>query len=828
MTHKHRFRTRGGITKTNVPPNGQACATMATRNERVVVARVLGLVLCTIFVFLGGLTAFGAETVGGGDKRTDNLSLFSAGAYLEHVGYLASNELEGRGTGQPGIDRAAEYIAEVFERYGLEPAGDNGTYFQNFTLQLKYRVGEETELAIGTRGRSNRQRLSPDRDYIPLPFSATGEFAGEVVFAGYGVTNGDSGYDDYAGVEVADKVVLLLRGAPGFAAFSDQDKSFRAKASGADARNAAAIMVVNASADVEADDAGGADELYDFDQGSPGYFGFGREDYGIPMLHVRRAAADRMLKAAGMPGLAELQRRIEKEHEPASARLKGVSVKGAVEIVPEETPVRNVVGMIPGGGPKADEIIILGAHYDHVGVARKGEPDFDPEKDVFNGADDNASGTAMLMTLAKAYTQGERPNRSLLLIAFTGEELGLLGSAHFVREPTVDLGKCIAMINFDMVGRLKDDRLEVGGSRTGGFEEMTQQVAERHGLKLREGGGGAGPSDHAAFYSKGIPVMFLFTGIHRQYHQPTDDTGLINGEGAMRIARFAADCIDEIDAKRGRPEFQSDDRPETLLIQDEESDDGGDAAGPPQRRPRNRVRLGVGIGAEEGAGVEVGEVAKDSPAERAGIKEGDRIVRLGDRSVETARDLFRALRGVRRGDRVTIVVGRKGETLEVEVRFGVAAEEKPSQGAFEKTSEALVGLAKRLQSDWGHDRSDRSISWAQEPDSVVVKVESRNRDEVVAFHDEVSRILKGLSESEASLLVVTYKITLDAPLGKKSEAAVQIERPAKPAAEEVEAPKARRGGDGEKRPESAPKPRKPRRAAWTRAAEQGQLSRLAA
>ncbi|MCA9283449.1 MAG: M20/M25/M40 family metallo-hydrolase, partial [Phycisphaerales bacterium] len=217
---------------------------------------------------------------------------------------------------------------------------------------------------------------------------------------------------------------------------------------------------------------------------------------GLPIMHVTPAFANRMLAAGGLQDIKTLQDRIERTQAPASAPLEGVSARGRVEIEPVYSDVRNVVGMIPGTGPQKDEIIVLGAHYDHLGIRNKDKADFDPTKDISNGADDNASGTAMLMQFAKAYTQGDAPNRTLVLVAFTGEELGLLGSAHFAKEPTVDLDKCIAMLNFDMVGRLKDDMLEVGGMRTGGFEAIIDDLAQPYGFDIRDGGGGRGPSDH--------------------------------------------------------------------------------------------------------------------------------------------------------------------------------------------------------------------------------------------------------------------------------------------------------------------------------------------
>lgn len=604
------------------------------------------------------LTARAADDGFGSRRHSQNAALFSRAFYEKNVAYLASDALEGRGTGQEGIDKAAEFIAAWFEKCGVEPAGDKDTYFQNFTLKLSNRIGPGTRLAIGVRGRTSRKPARLNEEYTPFPFSKSASFRGDVVFAGYGIVSDDLEYNDYGDLDVADKVVLILRRSPKYAEFSEGDMSFRAKAVRASARDAAALLVVNPDGDED------GDNLYNFDGSAGAGFGFGGGSYGIPMVHVRRSVADRMLKAGGLGDVTTLQKRIESRQRPVSAALKGVSVRGRVNIEPVESPVRNVAGLIPGEGPQSDEIIVLGAHYDHLGIRHKGEDNFNPEKDISNGADDNASGTALIMTLADAYTRGERPNRSLLLLLFTGEERGLLGSQYFANHPTVDLKKCVAMLNFDMVGRLKDEKLEVGGMRTGDFTEMVDRLAEPYGLAIKDGGGGSGPSDHTSFYNKDIPVLFFFTGLHKQYHRPEDDTPLLNMEGVIRIAKFAADCIDTIDAEAAPPKFSEDTRRARLARQDADNDED-DA----QPRP-GRVRLGIMPSPDDTEpGVLVAEVSEDSPARRAGVRTGDRIVKLGDSEIETFDDLRSALAKYRRDDKANLTVRRGGEIFVLDVSF---------------------------------------------------------------------------------------------------------------------------------------------------------------
>lgn len=652
---------------------------------------------------------------GGAGRHSDDASLIVGSEFLGHVSYLASDELEGRGTGQAGIDRAAEYIADEFDRLGVEPAGDDNTYFQNLTLRIKQRVGLSTRLAIGTDGGEAQQRLREEADFVPLPATSQGNFEGEVVFAGYGIASRLNDYDDYDGLDVKDKVVLVLRRTPGFGEFGMTDAAFSSKSERAAERGASALMIVNQF---------GSDEgLYDLSSGRRGRPG------QIPVIHISQALTDQMLSAAGMPDLETLQNLIESSRKPASQVLDGVSVKGRVSLRRAQTPARNIVGVIPGTGPQKDEYIVVGGHYDHLGIRNKGKPSFDSEKDISNGADDNASGTAGVMAMAKAFTQGPSPNRSILLMLFTAEELGLLGSRHFSQNPTVPLDQCVAMLNMDMIGRLNNDRLEVGGMRTGeGFEEMVKSLAAKYDLKISDGGGGRGPSDHTNFYTNDIPVLFYFTGIHKQYHRPEDDTHLVNPEGAVRVMRLVADCIDEIDARPVRPAFSTDRRRAAVARQDagDDEDEPRVAARTPavEAPPANdRVRLGV-VPAPDAEGLVVGRVADGSAAARAGIKAQDRILRIGRQRIGSLEDARDALAGFRPGDSTTIRVVRDGERIRLEVQFGEA--EKPvtvAKAPDGRMAESIAGLARQLmavRSLTASDDSDRSPSaWVNRSDDSV-------------------------------------------------------------------------------------------------------------
>lgn len=622
-------------------------------------------------------------------EQADRSQSFSEELYRKNLTYLASDAQEGRGTGQEGNNRAAEYIAAEFARCGVKPAGDNGTFFQNFTLNLKNKIGSGTRVAIRVGDRRTYRNLRLNKDYVPFPFSGSDEFNGEIVFAGYGILDEEGDYNDYANIDVTDKIVLVLRRAPQFRAFSDRLQSFRAKASRANARDAAAILVVNRD-----------------DQDDPALYGFENQDtaaggqsrsYGIPMLHLTAAAANRLLEAAGKPTIQELQKQIDHDKRPHSMVLKGVALKGRVEIEPTKSPVRNVVGLIPGKGPNADEIIVLGAHYDHLGIRKKGEPDFDSKKDIYNGADDNASGSALVMSMADVYGHGTPPNRSILLMTFTGEEMGLLGSMHFAANPTIDLKNCVAMLNFDMVGRLKDNKLEVGGMKTGDFEKLVQEKAKRFDLEIKDGGGGRGPSDHTSFYNKNIPVLFFFTGIHKQYHQPEDDIPLINFDGAIRIAGLASTIIDEIDSRPKPPKFASDNRTPMLARQKDKQDEKKEPETATARKPRG-VRLGIVPETDNKPGVLIAVVGEGTAAEKAGLKVGDRIVRVGRERISDIDDATDALNKLSPGDNVDMLLDRGGKEKRLRVHFDGEKEPavaKKSDDPFEGIQANITAAANK-------------------------------------------------------------------------------------------------------------------------------------
>ena len=555
---------------------------------------------------------------------------------------LADPAMDGRRAGTPGADRAAAYVAAAFARAGLRPGGDDGGFLQRFEVVTGARVAADSALEATAAG-VPLGPFSAGQAFAPLGFVEDGEATGEGAFAGYGITVPAVGYDDYAGVDVRGKVVLVMTGEP---REGTPDRPFHAAAHryvidlrykllNARAHGARALLLVERPSR--------PDRLIALQPSS-------RISGGIVGATVGRAVADALLGPAGA-SLATLQARIDATGQPASSALAGVRVRVRTGVERLHAPTANVIGVLPGADPaRATEAIVVGAHYDHLGHG--GPTSLAPEAGdaIHPGADDNASGTAALIGLAEAFGRaGPRP-RTVLFIAFGGEELGLLGSTHYVSHPAVPLARTVAMVNLDSVGRLQDGKLLAMGVDTGtGLRALVEREAAGLPLRLTLQGDGSGPSDHAAFLSREIPVLFFYTGPHGDYHRPSDTWDKINGPGLRTVATLTYRVVRELADATDRPAFARVTAP----------------AGPARERhehPEYGPFLGIvpepgGAGA---AGVRLTGVQAESPAARAGLRVGDVIVRFGDAAIRTLDDLAFALRSHQPGDRVAVRYLRDG------------------------------------------------------------------------------------------------------------------------------------------------------------------------
>jgi len=569
------------------------------------------------------------------------LALPSAEWLVEQIRILSAPEMEGRGSGTVGATRAADHIGRAFAQAGLRPGGDTGTFFQAFTVPTGLALGPRNTLDVAVPGGGP---LALGRDFTPLAISADGAATGEVVFVGYGITATPLGWDDYAGIDVSGKLVLAMTGDPGSA---DATSPFRRpeayhfrerahKVINARQHGASGILLVTYPAE--------SSETLPPLSGTT-------QPLGIVATFVTRRVTDLALHPAGTT-LRDLAAAIDRARQPQSRALAGVRAQVEVSLVRQRGTTANVIGLLPGTDPRLkDEAIVVGAHYDHLG--RGGEGSLAPEQAgaIHHGADDNGSGMAAVLGLARAFATAGGAQRTLVFIAFSGEEMGLLGSAHYVRQPTFPLDKTVLMLNLDMVGRLRDGKLYVGGVDSGSTLRAVVAQAGR-GLPLAPDvrGDPFAPSDHTSFYTAGRPVLFLFTGAHADYHRPSDTWEKINGPGLATVTEFAARLI-------------------TAVAQDPQ---------PPAyvkfQAPAAATRGGYGpyfgvvpeFGEAERPGVRVGGVRPGSPAEKAGLRSGDVLVRFGDIDVKNLQDFTFALRGKRPGDRVEVVIVRDGQERRVE------------------------------------------------------------------------------------------------------------------------------------------------------------------
>jgi aminopeptidase YwaD len=551
-----------------------------------------------------------------------------------HVKYLASPELEGRFAIAPGAHKAADYIARVFEQSGLEPKGTNG-YFQDWELTLGFKPGADNSLKI----RGGRVWEAPAEAIRPLNLTANTKVEGELVFVGYGISQPNAGYDDYANVDVTGKIAVILRGAPNWEGVSaDITRAARipTKVQTALQKGAVGVILVNQP---------------DNDRLLPLGMRGRAPAANAALLNVQASVGDKLLQPLGLT-VAEAVKRINEKGLPISAPLNATAEVSA-SIEPNRGMARNVIGFIPGNDPQLrDEVIVIGAHYDHLGYGEVGSLAPEPG-DIHYGADDNASGTAAIMELARLLAQNrDRLKRSVLVIAFSAEEEGLLGAEYFLQNPTVPRENIVAMLNFDMVGRMTNNRVSISGVGTAAEWEGILKAANTESLNLQLGQSASGGSDHMPFMRREIPVLFFFTGMHPDYHRPSDTWEKINYEGQAQIVALAERVVYDLASRPERLQYTRPQRSE-----------------PQQDAPRRafRVRIGLIPSYSEQEGVLLEGVAPGSPAEQAGLKAGDRIVAVMGQRVRNIEELTSLYDKMEPGKPVEFTIIREGKELKLQV-----------------------------------------------------------------------------------------------------------------------------------------------------------------
>ena len=564
------------------------------------------------------------------------------------VEHLASDELEGRMTGSDGARMAAEYIAEALQAIRLEPFGDDGTYFQNFQFTADRRILPEAN-TLGVETDDGSRTYQVDTDFRPLSFTANADVQGEVVFAGYGLAvPGTGGYDSYAGLDVTDKIVLVLRYVPeGVAADRRAELNryagLRYKAMIARDRGAKAILVV---AGPNSPNAGKLIPMT-FDNSLAGS--------GIVAASVSGAVADALFAAAGK-SLEETQSQLDVEnpHFLGQFSLEGVVVAIRTGVERIKATDRNVLAWLPAADQTAAETVVVGAHYDHIG---RGDANSlagkDEEGEIHNGADDNASGVAVVLELARTLADREARRRNVLFAFWSGEELGLIGSSQFVEAPPLPLENVAAYFNFDMVGRLRDNKLSLQG--VGSSSDWRGIIERRNiaaGFNLSLLDDPYLPTDSTAFYPKGIAILSFFTGSHEDYNRPTDDPGTLDYPGMRRIAEFGAAIVNDIVSNEQRPDYAE--------VQVATSEGGS--------RDSLRAHLGtIPDYTTDLAGVAISGVRGGGPADEAGMQGGDVIVEFAGQTITNIYDYTYVLDATKIGEPVDIVVLRDGEKFTLRI-----------------------------------------------------------------------------------------------------------------------------------------------------------------
>ena len=641
----------------------------------------LSFVLLISFVF--SVSAQKAQT---GKSGADEKNLRT------HVEYLASDKLEGRRTGETGATFAAGYVSNTFANYKLKTSLNStakgttkGNYLQQFPFVTGVEIADKgnTFSVDVSKNVGQKMTFTEETAFKPVGFSPNGTIANRaVVFAGYGITSSELKYDDYKNLDVRNKIVVVFDGNAendvphsNFARYDAHAKAKIAKDQGA-----VGLLIISREAKLEDDKL--AQLKYDATFG----------EAALPTLLISRKSGADILNTDenGLQNIEKIAAMSKTQSlNSCLAANSNASVEFGVNLIKKTAEAYNVIGILEGNDSVLkNEAIIIGAHYDHLGHGGQGSLAAN-STEIHHGADDNASGVSAMLELARQFAKEKKNKRTLIFIAFGGEEEGLLGSQFYVNNPAFPLAKTVAMVNMDMVGRLKDDKLTVGGIGTAG--EWKNLIAQFNSITVKSNGlnpielpkptipmeanansviisgtkliepkpftlqlneDGFGPSDHSSFYAKQIPVLFFFTGTHNDYHKPSDTADKINYDGLLKVTDFVEEIVKAIDTNPTKP---------TYAVAKSSGMGGG--------RSGFNISLGTVPNYADGNndGLLLDGVRDDSPAAKAGIKSGDKIVKLAGKEVRNISDYTVILGEMKAGTEYEIVVKRGAETVTLKI-----------------------------------------------------------------------------------------------------------------------------------------------------------------
>ncbi len=583
-------------------------------------------------------------------------------AFNAHVTTLSNPYFEGRAPGSRGIELASEYIRFYFNMFGLEPVvpmdgGSELSFEHNFTVKGELVVHS----ASASYAAGHLDNALGDDEFSPLGFSGSEEVEGApIVFVGYSMDEGKDGYTSYdEGADLTGKVAMILRFEPmdeaGKSLWASENEGrwtmnagLMPKINAAIKRGAAGVILVNPP---EADDPR-AGRLLTADRS--GY----NLDLDGPAIMLSTEAAEALVLAGDAEGRSLLDlRKLADSGEAKTIELHS-TFSASVDLEQQEITTHNVAGVLPGKGSLAGEYVVVGAHYDHLGYGRYGSRAADPAGKIHPGADDNASGTAGMLIaaqrLSKAYAAmpEDAEARSVLFLAFSAEEMGLIGSKEFVDAGILSPGEMYCMLNMDMIGRVRDKELQVGGLGTGeGLEEFVMPYLDGSGFDVTTNQSGWGPTDHTSFNAAGVVVLNFFTGLHREYHTPDDTASTVNRAGGAAVSTLISDIA------------------YGLAVRDETMAHIDKGPRPSPGRTRAKVRLGIAPGnyASDEPGVEVGDVFEGTTAAIAGVLKGDRIIRWGGEELSDVMGMMEHLGDHKPGDKVRITVVRDGKEIDLDL-----------------------------------------------------------------------------------------------------------------------------------------------------------------
>ena len=596
--------------------------------------------LSTILVIIiVGLCFFWFRQAGPGLNGTSDISEKDI---VKHIRFLSDDKRAGRYPGTRGSKDVIAYLINQLKSYGVQPAGEGSSFKQTFSILDSVKIGRNNSLKI------NDRPLNIEKDYIPLWFSGNSSVSAEVVFAGYGINliTDSLVWNDYKDLNVDGKWVMVMRHSPErenphsvYAPHSDLHKKM------IEARDRGAVGIIFIS---QVEDS----TLIPFKY-IPGY-----SKSGIPAIQINNEVADDILNSIGSSRKI-IQDKMNNNLKPESFKISDIKISANVELKNIYSRAANVIGKIVSRNHKyRDEYIVIGAHFDHLGYGGAGSGSLKPDTNaIHNGANDNASGTAGLLELAhKLQNNRQLLKRSVLLIGFDAEEKGLLGSKYFIQNPTVEKSNIVTMINMDMIGKMKDSTVVIGGVGTSPiFEKILDSLSMDSGLKFEFDQAGYGPSDHASFYSEDIPVLFFFTGDYdNNYHLPEDDWQSINLKGERQILSVIHNLVIDISRQDLRPSF-------TL-------------AGPKkQQTQRNNNKVKLGIIPHYGGTIDGLKIDKiydpNGPAARAGIRSGDIIKSIDKKPVKDIYEYMKRIKDFKKGQSVPIDIKRDGRIIMLTIRF---------------------------------------------------------------------------------------------------------------------------------------------------------------